>query len=142
MRALKIILLIIATGLFSCNSNAQSKMTQTEYAKHFVDNFATYKMDIKGAGLATLPKASLSKENALSINYAYHSEGENRQGAMTLTFNEKTKRFEGNWKTNADNGNVYSGSLYFVFKENGEADGYYKYAGSDYMITIFIPKKK
>jgi hypothetical protein len=138
----KNIIQFITLILFSCNTNAQSKMTQTENVKHFVDNFATYKMDIKGAGLATLPKASLSKENDLSINYAYHSEGESRQGAMTLTFNEKTKRFEGNWQTNADNGNVYSGSLYFVFKENGEADGYYKYAGSDYMITIFIPKKK
>lgn len=57
---------------------------------------------------------------------------------MTLTSKGKN-RFEGHWKTIADNGNVYQGDLYFVFKENGEADGHYKYMGSNYKITIFIP---
>ncbi len=61
-----------------------------------------------------------------------------RKGSMTLTFVEKAKRFEGHWETKADNGNVYNGTLYFVFRETGEATGYYKFAGSDYKITIFV----
>jgi hypothetical protein len=137
-----LILIILATALFCCNSNAQNKMTQTENINQFVSKFANFKMDIQGAGMAIIPTASITKDNVLNIDYAYNSEGEKRKGSMTLTFNEKAKRYEGNWKTNADNGNVYSGSLYFVFKENGEADGYYKYAGSDYKITIFVPTKK
>ena len=142
MRNLKLILTIFATSLLSCNSNAQNKMTQTENVKYFVAEFAEFNMDIQGAGMASIPNATISKDNSLVIDYAYNSEGEKRKGSMKLDFIEKSKRFEGHWKTNADNGNVYSGTLYFVFKENGAADGYYKYAGSDYKITIFIPAKK
>ena len=117
-------------------------MNQIENAKYFVAKFAKFKMDIQGAGIAIVPGATISKDNSLVIDYAYNSEGEKRKGSMKLDFIEKSKRFEGHWETNADNGNVYSGTLYFVFKENGAADGYYKYAGSDYKITIVIPAKK
>ena len=142
MRNLKLMLIIFATSLFSSNSNAQNKMTQTENAKQFVSKFTEFKMDIQGAGMATIPSATISKDNSLLIDYAYNSEGEKRKGSMKLDFVEKSKRFEGHWETKADNGNVYNGTLYFVFKEIGEAEGYYKYAGSDYKITIFVPTKK
>jgi hypothetical protein len=92
-------------------------------------------MDIEAAGLASIPKASLSPTNELYIEYRYTSGDENRNGKMTLV-PTKDDRFEGHWKTDADNGNSYSGPLHFVFKENGEAEGVYKYAGSDYKITI------
>lgn len=109
--------------------------------KLFVDSFTTFKMDIQGAGMASIQKATLSDKGELYIEYAYHSEGENRNGKTTLT-EKSMNRFEGNWKTIADNGNVYQGTLYFDFKENGEANGYYKFAGSEYKITIFVPTKK
>ena len=141
MKSIKLLLTVLAISVLSCNSNAQNKMVQTENVKYFVSKFANFKMDIQGAGMATIPKATLSDKEELYIEYAYHSEGENRKGKMTLLINDSKEKFVGNWKTIADNGNVYQGSLYFVFKQNGEADGYYKYAGSDYKITIFIPKK-
>jgi hypothetical protein len=135
---------ILATISFlfnSCDTNAQKKMSQVENVKIFINKFADFKMDIQGAGIATIPKATLSKTNELYIEYAYFSEGENRTGKMTLTENAN-HRFIGNWKTTADNGNVYQGTLYFDFEEDGEAQGYYKFAGSDYKIRIFIPTKK
>lgn len=142
MRHLKLILIAFAVSSLSCYLNAQNKMTQTENAKYFASKFDEYKMYIQGAGMATIPGASISIDNSLAIEYAYNSEGEKRKGSMILTFAEKAKRFEGHWKTKADNGNVYNGTLYFLFKENGEAGGHYKYAGSDYKITIFVPTKK
>ena len=142
MRNLKLFLTFFATYILGCNSNAQNKMTQTENAKYFVLKFAKFKMDIQGAGIATVPSVTISRGNLLIIDYAYNSEGEKRKGSMKLDFVEKSKRFEGHWETKADNGNVYNGTLYFVFKESGEADGYYKYAGSDYKITIFVATNK
>lgn len=141
MKKLKLLLTVFAISLISCNSNAQKKMTQIENAKYFVSKFADFKMNIQGAGMATMPQATISEKGELYLEYAYYSEGENRKGKMTLTENDN-HRFEGNWKTTADNGNVYQGTLYFDFKQNGEANGYYKFAGSDYIITIFIPTRK
>lgn len=141
MKNLNLLLTVFAISLFGCNSNAQKKMTQVENVKYFASKFADFKMDIQGAGLASIPKATILDNGELYIEYAYHSEGENRKGKMTLT-EKAMNRFEGNWKTIADNGNVYQGTLYFDFKTNGEANGYYKFAGSDYKITIFVPVKK
>lgn len=112
---------------------------KNENVNQFVKNFQTFSMDIQGAGLASVPKATVSEKGELYCEYAYHSEGENRNGKMTLT-DKGNNRFEGNWKTVADNGNVYQGTLYLIFKVNGEAEGYYKYAGGNYKITIM--KKK
>lgn len=64
-----------------------------------------------------------------------------RKGKMTLTLNPESNRMEGNWQTNADNGNVYKGTLFFIFNENGEANGKYRFANSDYKITIFKVSK-
>lgn len=149
---MKLLNIALLTFTFSINACAQkidtNKMETTDKilttntsVKSFVANFSNFKMDIQAAGMASIPTATLSENGELYIEYAYNSEGEVRNGKMTLT--EKTKtRFDGNWKTIADNGNVYSGSLYFDFKENGEADGFYKFGGSNYKITIFIPKIK
>lgn len=117
MKNLNLIIIIIAASLFSCNTNAQYKMIQTENVKHFFSNFAKYKMDIQGAGIATIPNSRISNVNSLVIDYAYDSEGEKRTGNMTLTYIETTKQFEGKWKSEADNGNVYIGTLYFVLKQ-------------------------
>ena len=106
----------------------------------FIGKYSQFKMDIQAAGIATIPAATFDND-VLIIEYAYFSEGENRKGKMTLTFNSDTNRFEGNWQTNADNGNVYKGSLYFLFRENGGASGKYKFANRDYKITIFKASK-
>jgi len=106
----------------------------------FISNFSKYTMDIQAAGIATIPKATLSEKGELYIEYAYHSGGENRNGKMTL-YDKGNHRFEGNWKTDADNGNSYQGTLYFVFDKFGNADGYYKFGGSDYKITILNNNK-
>ena len=105
----------------------------------FISGFSAYSMDIQAAGLATIPKATIADNGELYIEYAYHSGGENRTGKMTL-YDKGNHRFEGNWKTDADNGNAYQGTLYFVFDRDGNATGYYKFGGSDYAITILKNK--
>ena len=138
---MKIILTLLALATLYLTSCAQTKNSNNmPNAETFISNYSHYKIDIQAAGIATIPAATFDN-NELMIKYAYFSEGENRKGKMTLTFNANTNRFEGNWQTNADNGNVYKGSLYFVFDENGEAEGEYKFANSDYKITIFKASK-
>jgi hypothetical protein len=129
----------LMTTLTSCGQTVNQKLMKQDINK-FIDSYPNFNMDIQGAGIASIPIATISDKNELYIEYAYHSEGENRKGKMTLS-EKSNNRFEGNWKTIADNGNVYQGTLFFVFKANGEADGYYKYAGSDYKITIFTKEK-
>lgn len=102
----------------------------------FIGNYQNYKMDIQAAGIASIPVADFEND-VLTIEYIYFSEGENRRGEMTLSFNTQTRRFEGNWLTTTDNGNVFQGSLYFVFDKNGEATGKYTFANSEYKIMIF-----
>jgi hypothetical protein len=115
--------------------------SNTEGVETFITNFKAYHFDIQAAGIANLPMASLSKEGVLEIDYTYRSEGENRTGKMQLT-KTKPNHFKGNWKTNADNGNVYQGSLYLDFATNGTAKGFYKYGGSDYSIILFLKDDK
>ena len=94
-------------------------------------------MDIQSAGVSTIPIATLSDEDELYVEYSYQSEGEDRNGKMTLRPNPKVIRFEGEWKTIANNGNVYEGTLYFQFDESGQANGFYEFNGANYKITIF-----
>jgi hypothetical protein len=138
MKAL-LTLMVLASHCFSSCGQTQNSRDMSNIEK-FISSYSHFKMDIQAAGIATIPVVTFDN-NILMIEYAYFSEGENRKGKMTLTFNSNTNRFEGNWQTNADNGNVYKGSLYFVFSENGEALGKYKFANSDYKITIFKTSK-
>ncbi|MEM6843095.1 MAG: hypothetical protein AAF944_26720 [Bacteroidota bacterium] len=111
-------------------------MKQLEFSKSFVSDSSAYQMNIQSAGVATIPIATLSDEKKLYIEFAYHSEGEDRNGKMTLLLNNKTGRFEGNWKTVADNGDVYQGKLYFVFGEDDQAKRFYRFKGANYRIMI------
>ncbi len=135
----KVIFLIITsiTLLNSNNLKAQHKMEQNDFVKTFVLDHKTYQMDIQSAGIATIPNATLSDKGALHIEYAYNSEGEKRNGEMTLLLNLKSKRYEGGWKTVADSGNIYQGDLYFKFEKDGQANGFYQFGGINYKITIF-----
>ncbi|MDB4292294.1 hypothetical protein N9954_02735 [Maribacter sp.] len=137
MKKATYILIILMTFLHSCNTKAQNTMKQSEFAETFISDFKGYEMDIQAAAIASIPVATLSEEKTLYIEYAYNAGGENRNGKMTLVLNTKSNRFEGNWKTIADNGNSYEGDMYFIFKEDGQANGFYKFSGADYKITIF-----
>lgn len=137
MKKAPLLLMLLMTLLHSCNANAQNKMEQTDFVKTFISDYGNHKMDIQAAGIATIAGATLSEKGRLYIEYAYNSEGETRNGKMTLMLNSNTKRFEGGWKTVADNGNVYQGTLYFRFEKNGQANGFYQFGGTDYKITIF-----
>ena len=136
------VIIIILLGI-SLNTFAQSiipnntTMTNLDQSniEVFISNFKTFSMDIQAAGLAKIPVATLSITGELYIEYAYHSTGENRNGKMTLAYKQPS-RYEGKWKTLADNGNSYEGTLYFVFDEHGEAEGHYEFGGSQYSITI------
>ena len=133
-------LFFLVTSLNACGqSNLKKVSTGIENNQStvsvFISNFAAYTMDIQAAGIATIPKATLSESGELYIEYAYHSGGENRNGKMTL-YDKGKNRFEGKWKTDADNGNSYQGTLYFVFDELGNGSGNYKFGRSDYQITI------
>ena len=121
--------------------NAQTATDQASYAQRFVLNFDQYIIDIQVAGIARIPTATLSKQNVLSVAYTYRSEGEDRSGNMELFLDEKSDQFVGNWKTVAENGNVYQGRLYLVFEESGEASGSYQFLGASYKINILIPSK-
>ncbi len=134
-------ILSLISGLSACaqvNKPKAPVMVKHELSNVsvFTSNFANYSMDIQAAGLATIPHATISDKGILSIEYSYKSGSENRNGKMTLEENKSNNRFEGEWKTDADNGNSYQGTLYFVFNENGTANGYYQFGGSDYKITI------
>jgi hypothetical protein len=94
-----------------------------------------YEMDIRAAGLATIPTVSLAADGALTLTYRYESEGERRQGSMTLA-SRAEHRYEGRWKTDAHTGNVYQGTLHFTFAADGTATGSYRFDGRDYAITI------
>ena len=102
----------------------------------FLSDFSAYSMDIHAAGMATIPIALITEEGELYMEYSYQSGQESRNGKMTLQ-DKGNNRFEGNWKTLADNGNSYQGSLYFIFDESGGAEGQYKFAGANYKIIIF-----
>lgn len=132
-------LIYLFTLMTSLTHNAQIKNTNKMNVKAFIDSFESFDMDIQAAGIANIPVASLSADNLLYIEYHYDTGNEKREGKMTLNL-ASNNRFEGNWKTDADNGNTYSGSLYFEFKDNGEALGYYKFGEVDYKITIFKNK--
>lgn len=132
-------LMILSSHCFSSSGQTQNSFDMSHVEK-FISNYSNFKMDIQAAGIATIPAASFVN-NILIIEYAYFSEGENRKGKMTLTLNPESNRMEGNWQTNADNGNVYKGTLFFIFNENGEANGKYRFANSDYKITIFKVSK-
>lgn len=108
---------------------------QMGYANVFAGSFKDFKIDIQAAGIAIIPAATLDNDT-LIIDYAYFSEGENRKGKMALSYSAVSERYEGSWKTKADNGNVYQGSIYLVFSENGKAKGKYRFMNSDYKITI------
>ena len=137
MKLLMVLLAFLAINNSTCGQQKTnpSKMEKTKPIENFIKNFSNYTMDIQAAGIASLPTATLSDAGELYIEYAYNSAGEKRNGKMTLQ-NKGNNRYEGNWKTDADNGNSYQGSLYFVFSENGEGFGFYKFSGSDYKITI------
>lgn len=137
MKKAPLIVILLITFLHSCNSKAQNKMEQKEFVKTFISDYNIYEMDIQSAGIANIPVATLSENGTLYIEYTYNSEGEKRNGKMTLLLNSKTNRFEGGWKTVADNGNVYQGNLYFAFEKDGQANGFYQFGGTDYKITIF-----
>ena len=137
MKKAHFLLVFLIPLLNSCNTTAQKKMDQYDFLKTFVSNYNEYGMDIQSAGIATVPMATLSNKNILYIEYAYRSEGENRKGEMTLEPNQKTKRFEGTWKTVADKGNVCQGNIYLELEEDGQAKGFYEYDETDYGITIF-----
>jgi len=137
MKKASLIFIVLITLLQSCNTKAQNKMEQKEFVKTFISDYNKYGMDIQSAGMANIPIATFSVNGALYIEYAYNSEGEKRNGKMTLLLNPKTNRFEGGWKTVADNGNVYQGNLYFLFEKDGQATGFYQFGGTDYKITIF-----
>jgi hypothetical protein len=105
------------------------------HAGQLVADPAGYQMDIQAAGLATIPTASLAADGSLTLSYRYESEGEKRQGSMTLA-SRADHRYEGQWKTNAHTGNVYQGTLHFTFAADGTATGSYRFEGRDYAITI------
>lgn len=137
MKKAAFVLIMFIALLYSCNSKAQNKMEQKDFVKTFISDYNAYEMDIQSAGMATIPVATLSKNGILYIEYAYNSEGEKRKGKMTLLLNSETKKFEGGWKTVADNGNVYEGNLHFVFEKDGQAYGFYQFGGTDFKIAIF-----
>ena len=140
-----IFILSLMTSIIACgqiNHKKTPTMVKDDLSNVsvFTSNFAEYSMDIQAAGLATIPKVTISEDGVLYIEYAYKSGEENRNGRMTL-YNKTNNRFEGEWKTVADNGNSYQGTLYFVFDDAGNAQGYYKFGGSDYKITILKNKE-
>lgn len=129
-------ILMLSLFLMSACAGAQSgKNGATNDIQTFVTNFSVYNMDIAAAGIAKITAAKLISETELFIAYAYMSGGENRNGKMTL-HPTASGTWQGDWKTDADNGNSYSGTLYFNFTENGEATGKYRFGGADYRISI------
>lgn len=106
-----------------------------QFEQLFVENYNQYTMDIAAAGRATLPTVFWSSDGALIIEYTYQAGTEKRTGSMVLQ-TTKAHHYEGNWKTVADSGQEYAGSLYFDFKKDGTANGYYQFAGNSYKITI------
>ncbi len=118
----------------------QNNTSTMQHVNTFIANFATFSMDIQAAGVASIPKATISDKGELFIAYAYTAGSEKRTGKMTL-HDRGNNRFEGHWKTAADNGNSYQGSLYFIFDALGNANGSYEFGGSNYNISIVKTKK-
>ncbi|SMB99485.1 hypothetical protein SAMN00120144_0221 [Hymenobacter roseosalivarius DSM 11622] len=127
----------IALLLAGCFPTSSRPMNPTDNAHRFAANYSSFKMNIEAVGIARIPAAHWAHDT-LVVDYAYFSEGEQRQGRMSLAWQPPANRFEGTWRTQADNGNVYQGPLYLVFQENGEATGQYTFLGSRYAITLFL----
>ncbi len=135
-------LYLLLSLITAINSNAQEtekKDKQRKWANTFLVNQQNYQLDIEAAGIANIKNANITSENELWIDYAYTSGAEKRKGRMKMLLTDQG-RFEGDWKTNAHNGNNYNGSLYLVFKESGEASGQYQYSGTNYKIAILKRK--
>lgn len=134
MRAILSTIILLST-FFSGEQNMDKRAEQKRRVKTFSKNFQDYKINIEAAGIATITDASFIMEGELWVSYAYISENESRKGKMRLLVTDN-QNLEGEWKTEADNGNSYNGTLYFKFEENGEANGHYTFGGTDYKITI------
>lgn len=125
----------ITCGQPSVKTDAKTVQQPSSNVNMFVNNFEAYEMAIQAAGVASIPEAAILENGDLYVVYAYTSGGENRKGNMTLA-DQSNNRFEGHWKTDADNGNSYQGTLYVVFDASGNGKGYYQFGGQDYEIAI------
>jgi hypothetical protein len=108
---------------------------QPSHETRFLETFGEYELEIQAAGVATIPSVSRSADGHLTIAYRYQADGERRTGRMTLT--PRTEhRYEGDWRTIADTGQVYEGTLWLVFAADGTAVGAYLFAGQHYRIAV------
>ncbi len=124
--------------LLSCNtfSNPAMSNTDTTGAKTFHKNLQQYSYYIEGVGSVKFKTANL-KNGELTTEYYYFSEGENRTGISSHQLQNNSK-YVGNWKTSADNGNVYEGKSWLKFNVDGTASGSWTWKGmpGDYGIRI------
>lgn len=124
--------------LLSCNTFSNSAMPNTDTigANKFHKNLQQYAYYIEGAGVVNFTTANL-KNGKLTTEYYYFSEGENRTGISSHQL-QKDGKYVGDWKTSADNGNVYQGKSWLKFNVDGTASGRWTWNGmpNDYEIRI------
>lgn len=120
------------------SNNAYSNLTipNTKGENEFLNNLQQYAYYIEGVGVVNFKAATL-KDDKLTTEYYYFSEGENRTGISSHQLQNNGK-YVGNWKTTADNGNVYEGKSWFRFNKDGTASGKWTWKGmpDDYEIRI------
>jgi hypothetical protein len=105
-------------------------------AKKFCNNMQQYAYYIEGPGVVNFKSAQL-KNGTLTTEYYYFSEGENRTGMSSHQLQNDGK-YVGDWKTTADNSNVYEGKSWLKFNADGTASGRWTWNGmpNDYEIRI------
>lgn len=80
--------LVLLTSLITLSVNlpicaqgfSSSEAKMNPFIRTFVASYTDFIFDIQAAGIATIPAASWSDQGVLVIDYAYHSEGEDRKG--------------------------------------------------------------
>lgn len=130
--------LAVMLVLLSCSAFSSPDMpnTDTVGANKFHKNLQQYAYYIEGAGVVNFTTTSL-KNGKLTTEYYYFSEGENRTGISSHQL-QKDGKYVGDWKTSADNGNVYEGKSWLKFNVDGTASGRWTWKGmpGDYEVRI------
>ena len=131
-----IVSLTMLGTLLSKNPYSNLATPTTKGENKFLNNLQQYAYYIEGVGAVNFKTATL-KDGKLTTEYYYFSEGENRTGMSSHQLQENGK-YVGNWKTTADNGNVYEGKSWLRFNKDGTASGEWTWKGmpGEYEIRI------
>lgn len=103
----------------------------------FRGSLAAYRMEIEAAGVASINAVRVQSATDVEVDYTYDArDGSGERRAGTLFLRENAGKMTGRFRTRADNGHVYEGTVVLSFGDDGTARGSYVFAGGSYALSI------